>query len=483
MDIIVKMMSNIPHVGSIVVHGDTPWTPSASAWAESASGREAFRRQFRFMDGNGSSGVDTNPPRDYLVSNHQPSREWLEAKRGELATILSKPSIREDAEVTLSDIPLRRAIQMEYMCQLETALRTPPAHVVEKNKEYDAADALRNAEYDTALSKHFELLLTSCTKINKLRRELPSPTEAEWATVINSVVTAAVGKWAWAFKRLEAEPRAQAMPRPFSDKPCETRLNPHLRPKTFQPDRGIYIERQIEGFALLDARQRMCLTSAKKTKNITVASLPVAAVEYKPFASDLPHAEGQALYSAVQAAGIYQNVRSDLEMLTLSIAHGFVQPAGSRWAGENAPGGADIATIRGAQLDLCQLSAVVHLFLMIYNAAQTHVQAAFEVSREALASYEEDPACPLKPVFLTAGPLVDWRQRSGPKHVKRKAEGQPLKSPSAKRAKGVGQKRADDDESDRTDSGNDNNSYYRQPGAASFTEVRLRLTSKAAVTP
>lgn len=107
---------------------------------------------------------------------------------------------------------------------------------------------------------------------------------------------------------------------------------------------------------------------------------------------------------------------------------------------------------------------------MVYNAAQTHVQAAFEVSREALALYKEDPAW-LKPVVLTAGPLVDWRRRSVPKHRKRKAEDQPSKSPSAKRVRVVGQKRVNggadasangDADGAETDSGDDDDSDYRQ---------------------
>lgn len=82
MDIIFKTLSsNDTYVGSVVIDGDTPRKLSASAWAESEAGREAFRHQFKFVDGNGSSGVDSKPPRDYLVSKHQPSRQWLEAKR------------------------------------------------------------------------------------------------------------------------------------------------------------------------------------------------------------------------------------------------------------------------------------------------------------------------------------------------------------------------------------------------------------------
>jgi hypothetical protein len=43
---------------------------------------------------------------------------------------------------------------------------------------------------------------------------------------------------------------------------------------------------------------------------------------------------------------------------------------------------------------------------MIYNAVQSHVQEAFDVTREELAAYN-DPTFPLKPKILKAGPLVD----------------------------------------------------------------------------
>ncbi|KAJ7093170.1 hypothetical protein C8R44DRAFT_400320 [Mycena epipterygia] len=188
----------------------------------------------------------------------------------------------------------------------------------------------RLRDYDKALSEDvFSALEKACLQINRLRATFPSPTETTWAATINTIIDLATAKWNWAYHR--GEPRPQAMPRRFSRSPTETFRDLENRPATFKPDRGIYVAWKVPGFHLLASRQRRCLTAAKKTTT-TTATLPVLSAEYKASKDHLAQALGQSMYSAVQAAGIYRNAESPLQMLTLSIAHGFVSPRSSCWA-------------------------------------------------------------------------------------------------------------------------------------------------------
>jgi hypothetical protein len=124
------------------------------------------------------------------------------------------------------------------------------------------------------------------------------------------------------------------MPYPYNGKPGDTQFLPN----TFKPDRATSIPRLVVNFGKLSPREKKCLTPRKNIPSNApdCAYLPVLSVEHTADKADLCTAEGRSVYSAVQAAGISRNVGSEIHHLELSIAHGYVCPQSSRWAGEGS---------------------------------------------------------------------------------------------------------------------------------------------------
>ncbi|KAJ7640118.1 hypothetical protein B0H17DRAFT_1106020 [Mycena rosella] len=188
------------------------------------------------------------------------------------------------------------------------------------------------------------------------------------------------------------------MPRRFLKKGAQPPKDTEKRPSTFTPDKAVYL------------RRPRCLATTKRESVAGIAVFPVFVGEWKAELGDLAQAQGQALYSSVQAAAIYQNCRSSQQLLTVAVAHGQAFPRLSYWAGE---GSAD-----RPQNGFRYPDGAISFFLMVFDAAQNHVLAAFEVTRDQLRTTSH---LSFEPRAATVGDLVDWRARRVGK--KRKAPG------------------------------------------------------------
>ncbi|KAJ6590993.1 hypothetical protein DFH09DRAFT_1306634 [Mycena vulgaris] len=395
---------------------DYPLPPkllTASEWAATEEGRKAFSSRFRITDVFLPDLADDNDPINYLVSTHYSSNEWLEAKQTDLRGVMADSTHSERA-VRHKDFSYTRGIQAGYLAKLESHLtkkaKTP------MGEKYDRADALRQPEYDDALTAHFPALTQICVEVCRLRDQVPPAGEAQWATVLNKLIDLATEKWEWAFCTYMGEPRLQAMPRPFARTPAQVVMDSVGLPRVFRPNRKLELRWYVSG--PLNDRQRRCLVPTKKPSDsglvvgpVVIAVGPIAAVEFKAALSDLAQVQGQALYSGVQAVGIYHTLGVDLQMLSISIAHGFAFPIGTCRAGSTDA--TDILRFQGEKINLGQLSGVVAFFLMLYNAAQEHVLAAFQgATKDELGSVRvSDSHHQPQRVVLAAGPLVDWRSR------------------------------------------------------------------------
>jgi hypothetical protein len=125
------------------------------------------------------------------------------------------------------------------------------------------------------------------------------------------------------------------MPRAFARSREEVFVDSWGFPGFFQPDRCLYLPRDVNNFDKLTERQQRCFVGLKKVSSTSQPAFPVLSMELKKRIEDLPEAEGKAMYSAVQAAGIYANCNSPLQTLILTVGYGFVQPWTSSWDGDS----------------------------------------------------------------------------------------------------------------------------------------------------
>ncbi|KAJ7508499.1 hypothetical protein B0H11DRAFT_31025, partial [Mycena galericulata] len=266
--------------------------------------------------------------------------------------------------------------------------------------------------YDGALTGNLEALLQVCVGVQKLRKEVPPARPADeslWAPLVNKVINLAAGTWKAHFEIFEGTPPAQAMPRPFARTREQNFHDSVGLPRSFTPDRGIYLKRRVSNDPKLSPRQRRCLTANKTWSSTPSATFPVITAEIRKSIEDLPQAEGVALYFAVQAAGIYANCGStEYQTLTLVVANGFVFPKSSSWGGSEE---ADVNLVSGPTLDLGELADTISFFLMVYNAARAHIQAAIKVSVNALETGMFRMFHNAAPIVIKPAPLVDWRAR------------------------------------------------------------------------
>ncbi|KAJ7512473.1 hypothetical protein B0H11DRAFT_482966 [Mycena galericulata] len=294
---------------------------SASAWARTDEGREAFARGFKVkvMDDK----IDANgEPMSYLVSSHSPSREWLQAMKVELE------------KEPILDIPIRAGLRAEYHARIIQQLSQPKAKPGTPQYALDKADAKRQSRYDARLNEHFHDLEDICIEVRRLRGQHPSAPEELWAVALNRLVAAAASRWVEFLDQPFNGTPTLAMPRSFSPTPPRDRIG---LPRTFKPRKGLYLKRKVEGFNTLTARQKRCLNPTKSVRRlVTEATFPVFAGEWKASRDDIEQAHGQAMYSIVQAAGIFCNAQSNQRILTLAAGFGWAWPTSGSWAGEKS---------------------------------------------------------------------------------------------------------------------------------------------------
>ncbi|KAJ7772109.1 hypothetical protein DFH07DRAFT_1057628 [Mycena maculata] len=347
---------------------------SADAWAATETGRAIFRTNFVLRD-----ETDNRSKLTHSDGKHYPTKKWLKAKHDDSYSISS--------EIQLTC----------YIVSIARRLRSPEESKVRSTPEL-------------ALSKQYEKLEEICTQMLILGRTVPIPNEDQWAPPLNQLISVATEDFAWAFPAYSGEPSPQAMPRHFARTTAEIFHDVVGHPRTFKPYRGLC----IPGFH--HPRQFRCLTNTKKPNLTGCATLPVITTEYKAHGVDIVQAEGQSLYSA-------------------GIAH----PSSHFWPGKAISSAvdeaflsklkaADICTVRGPPHDLGEMGNVISLFLILREAAEAHVRAAFE-GDEIVKPVNQPPDIPITP-----GPLVDWRARTlppslmvepKPKNTKRKSTGQP----------------------------------------------------------
>ncbi|KAJ7484732.1 hypothetical protein FB451DRAFT_1233326 [Mycena latifolia] len=414
---------------------------SASNWAKTAEGRAAFSNKFHFKDSELADSesdcrraLDSDgTPAEYLVSVHQPSQEWLERMKDTLVAELSNiKAYIPGSPSQVIELAIRRGVQAEYLVAVSQQLKVyaTPLSSVHYLNAIREADKVRQPGYDRALTQHFKALEAVAVGIRKLRRQYPPASESEWAGTLNIIFTLATADWQDLFEGYRtSEASFQAMPRRFARGSDDVEQDSVGHPRVFKPDRAMYIPRAVDGFTHLPPRQQRSFVACKDARPRSNALVPIMAAEFKAELADLPQAEGQCLYSLVQAAGVYANLQSTRRMLAVSVANGFAFPRSSSWRHEN---NIDfVSLIRSkSPLDLGEMAGVIALFLMVREAAESHILVAFDITREGLdsiVSFDQLAAVPVPP-----GPLVDWRRRTlSPALMKRKrrASQSPAKTP------------------------------------------------------
>ncbi|KAJ7653219.1 hypothetical protein DFH06DRAFT_1474963 [Mycena polygramma] len=421
-DVEIKRGDSKNSVDSVV--GPVPTKPlklSASASAETAAGRQQFMQQFTVCDESGVGLLLTNSsgvPLSRFVTPRLPSQQWLEDKRDELKTFLAT-----DAAWTSDEgVPQLRGVQAHYLGDIIQVLDTGA-----RERENDA----NKQASDKLLSKHFAKLEQLCVEVVELRATNPPPAEDRWGSVFRQIMAIATEHWKWAFDSTGGSPPPLAMPRVFARSKDKVVREHHGFPTTFKPDYSVTMAPTvIPGPGEYDRLFR-CLSMTKKKDRRGMVSLPVLAAQLKSKPDDLPHAHGQIAYSAVQAAGIFQNADVDLQLLTLAVAQGIVEVGSCCWPGKIKSTSlgpealakliaADACLVSGqAPIDLGTLSGVVSLVMLVHDASRIHVMTAHDVESLAEGSSGQDldalvcdrrtrPA--LLPIY--AGPLVDWRARA-----------------------------------------------------------------------
>ncbi|KAJ7503334.1 hypothetical protein B0H11DRAFT_1985110 [Mycena galericulata] len=419
---------------------------SASAWANTKDGRKAFSSQFQIRDETRRGGILTNEAGEALnsiVTFRMPSGKWLRSKRDELLAVLADSTqyLRRNSPMG-TDLPVTRMVQARYLTDLLNYLDSFGS--VPKQQVDDVGDESETSpSSEAALSTHFDALVSLCVQINNLRAQVPPPSESCWVPILNEIIYLATQNFNWAFtdRNRHGEPPAQAMPRAFARTVEEVRYDAVGLPSSFTPTRGLYIARKISPYVGLSTRQARCLTATKKFREAPDAVFPVIVAEYKAHSAQLAQANGQTMYSAVQAAAIFQNAAcSSAQVLTLAITRGVVHPRAACWPGKLQLAGAqqtdvdavrkaDVCVVQGGELDLCKLSDVIALFLMVYSAARAHVLDAYHI--DVLGIPRDRPELDwalwsvqnrLKHVYIRPGPLVDWRARKLAPALKRKRD-------------------------------------------------------------
>ncbi|KAJ7163293.1 hypothetical protein C8R46DRAFT_337639 [Mycena filopes] len=295
-------------------------------------------------------------------------------------------------------------------------------------------------DFDEALNENLGVLLKACVDVRQLRTSFPPAVESNWIPAINAIIDAALEPYAWAFQNpnvRHGEPRPQALPRRFGRVNSKPVFDDKNLPRQFQPNRGFYIDYPLSGAAQpLSSRQLRCVNTLKKVDYSTsTATISVIVSEVKASAADLPIAKGQALYSAVAAAGIAENLDEDTRTLVLPIAHGFAFPQIACWPGKLSSSSmtegqvaqirkADLYLLHGERLNLGNLYDAVRLFVMLSAAARYHVRRLFPEGVDDMRTIEYQelyhPQNAPKRRILEPKALVDWRARVTPEYDGRK---------------------------------------------------------------
>ncbi|KAJ7274254.1 hypothetical protein C8J57DRAFT_255100 [Mycena rebaudengoi] len=300
-------------------------------------------------------------------------------------------------------------IKAQYLVDVNEQIMTLTSPAIPLAQAYIQADEKRHVGFDRLLTNNFDKLVDICAEVQVLRKRIVPAIEPEWATVVRKAIDIGVTQFKTCFdEAYEGEPML-AMPRAFARKPEDIFVDTVGHPRLFKPGRCVYIPRMIPGFRQLPLKQQRSLMGKKRFSARSRPALPVLAMELKKGLDGLSEAEGQSMYSVVQAAGIYANCAISLQTLILPVAHGFVSPMTSSWEGGSVCVVRD--TLR-ADLDLGELRDIVTLVLMVRTAVLRHLQAAFEASiadLDAVVSFKTLTAIP-----LSIGPHVDWRSRVAP---------------------------------------------------------------------
>ncbi|KAJ7151728.1 hypothetical protein C8R46DRAFT_1357931 [Mycena filopes] len=394
--------------------GTHPKGVSASEWAATEDGRATFRAQFNIRRGAwtradydatqilcNSTGHD--PLHEILAA--APSIAWMRVQSEELHALLSDKG-SYNLPLTRGNFPMARGIKAQFLATITPYLNDPEGP----------------NDYDAALTANLDVLLQACVHVRQIRGVVPPANEQAWTPVVNAIIDAALAPYSWVFENhglRHGKPRPQALPRRFARSKCETIYDPQNLPRQFQPDRGFYIAYPWNSPLLLSSRQLHCINTAKKINSSTATenkTIPAIVVEMKAQAADLPVAQGKALYSAVAAAGIAQNLDEDIRTLLLPVVHGFLNDGGE-WSKKFRKRIFTCSTAK--QLDLGNLYDAVHLFAIVSAAARHHVQQLYpdEDNLEALEQrklfYKTDAP---KRRMLQPKALVDWRARIIPRY-------------------------------------------------------------------
>ncbi|KAJ7664323.1 hypothetical protein DFH06DRAFT_1184579 [Mycena polygramma] len=398
---------------------------SASAWAETELGRKAFANSFTIVNKTSAGSLLFNSagvPLSRIVTPRLPSKKWLEEKRADLLSIMQNGDSFRPKEGAAQ----LRAVQAWYLTDIGCALDSGAA----------TRDDCEDKKYsDLLLSQHFAKLENISVHAIALRAQNCLPHENRWGNLVGQIIALASDDWNWAFEVPGGRPHALAMPRPFARSSNEIFCDEFGLPTTFVPDYFLAIARNISPGCSRD-RQFHCLTMTKDIDDRQLAHLPVLAGQWKSDPSDMAQAKGQNMYSAVQAAGIYQNADTDLQLLILAAAQGIVDVGSACWpgkvTGDPSISADEVTRLRQADvclvyarynLDLATLSGVVAIFMLVYDATRTHVAAAHDMTEPqvaAAAAAERDhvlcePRTRPAGLDVVAGPLVDWRTRKLPK--------------------------------------------------------------------
>ncbi|KAJ6588888.1 hypothetical protein B0H19DRAFT_1057992 [Mycena capillaripes] len=369
-------------------------TESAALWAATEEGRATFRRLFRVQYSTPSL---SDRPKTHLITPQLPSARWC------------------------------------------------------KRKMHSVQEIAFLREYDAEVDCNFENLEAIATKVLTLGSRFPPPSKRKWSAVIDKLIDLAIEPYEWALQYSLGEPPAHAIPRPYAEEKAD--MDSDLRPCTFTPSRGPSIMRPVVNISTLSDHQQKCLKPQMTVPVFHAAYLPVVSCDYVADKTALAQAEGQSVYSAVQAAAIYKNVQCMLHHLELSMAHGYVRPQTSCWAGpsdsvhdvgafqsfedcSDLDSSSQIHLCTGDTiLDLGQLVDVISTFIIVRKAVRSHVEAAFDAPKEVLAAGSERPSDYLPHIPLEAGTLADWRRPRMSKAKRRKSFADSSTKQSSKRQK------------------------------------------------
>ncbi|KAJ7637510.1 hypothetical protein B0H17DRAFT_1149421 [Mycena rosella] len=310
---------------------------------------------------------ENGEPKGYIVHHHWLSTEWLQKTQTDfLGSLSDLKQYTPDSLKTSIDTPFRYTIKAQYVADIAQRLLV-------------ASDS--------------ESLVEQANAVRKDAARLGSPAlETNWAPVLRAL-----------FDLAEKRHAPWRCPVHTAGRSSTTDT---VSPVISTLIEGSTSNASLTGTVTYADAKKHCIATTKNASSTRYAEFPVAIDQFKADVKDLPHAEGEALYSAVQAAGIFRNCLSKQKLLTVAIAHGFARPCASGWTG---PGSAD-----SIQLD------------------------AFSLCKDAMAAQLTLQAMMKYRVAVNPGPLVDWRARTLPpsllRRQKRRAGKQPGR-PTTKRVK------------------------------------------------